>query len=53
MLDKLKRLLGLHVHDFGKWETRSAKSSQYGDWVFLQTRICKTCGFIEFKKSSL
>lgn len=53
MVDWIRKLLGLHVHEFSMWSMDKVMSDGHGSFVFLQHRICKKCGLIEVRKDSL
>lgn len=53
MIKKLKAFLGLHNHEFADWGLLSSKVNDYGGYIFVQSRICKTCGLIEYSKTKI
>jgi hypothetical protein len=41
-----------HRHDFDKWEAKHYFSNM-GWTVVHQTRVCKTCGYVQVKSESV
>lgn len=38
-------------HEFGSWETfKTWADTQWGEYIVIQTRICKKCGAAELRK---
>jgi hypothetical protein len=42
----LRRLIGMHVHDWDQWDMVNAEFVRYSG--LMQVRRCKTCGKREF-----
>ncbi len=57
MLDWLRRLFGLHVHEWGKWETHEGECRRMGrmtiSLIRWQERECNGCGVIEAREIHL
>lgn len=57
MITRLKKYLGLHVHEWTKWEVMESgkvgfnREQVYGTYI-VQIRYCTTCGKRQIERSS-
>lgn len=49
MTNWLRKLFGIHIHEYGMWEHETTYvSKSYGVKKIIQKRKCKTCGYMEY-----
>lgn len=49
IINGLRRILGLCVHDYSDWVAAKAWSNEAGGLKLAQTRRCKKCGYYQMK----